>query len=119
MPSKRRLASTEAMKLVRPIIWRRCGGLCELCGHQLADFESFEAHHRKLRTRGGGDGPDNIVCLHPGCHSEVHQNPGTAGLSGFMVASWADPALTHIVYMGRLAFLKPDGSIEDLAGPLW
>lgn len=119
MTSKRRLASGEAMKLVRPIIWRRCAGLCEYCGVALGDFECFEAHHRKLRSRGGGDGPENIVATHPPCHDRIHARPESSQENGFMVSSWDDPASIPLLYMGRLALLGSDGSIVDLAGPLW
>ena len=73
----------------RAEVYRRCGGLCEGCGGAL---RGFDAHHRKLRSRGGTDEMDNVVALHRSCHEWVHANPHAATDLGLMVRSTDDPA---------------------------
>ena len=89
MTAKRR-ASTRAMKAVRPVIYERAGGVCEVCRVGIW-FTTFEAHHRKLRTRGGDDSPENLLALCSRCHKWVHDNPAEATALGYMVSSWDDP----------------------------
>jgi len=71
-------------------VWARCGGLCELCGDRLGAV--WQAHHRRLRSRGGHDEPANIVGLHVLCHRRVHGHPEWATGQGFQVSAYADPA---------------------------
>lgn len=88
--SKKRRQSTKAMKAARPVIYERAHGMCERCGTGIW-FTTYEAHHRKLRSRGGDDSPENLAALCSRCHSHVHANPAEATRDGFMVPSWADP----------------------------
>lgn len=102
----------SSMGAVRAVLWERCGGHCELCGRALTG--GFEAHHRRLRSRGGDDSAANLVAVHPGCHRWIHANPAEATKGGFMVPSWADPAETTIRYMGvATVWLRPDGTVAD------
>jgi hypothetical protein len=69
------------MRAARPIIWRRCGGRCEVSGKPI-EYESFDAHHRRLKGMGGTSRPDrdapfNLLALHP----QVH-NPGPGTVHG-------------------------------------
>ncbi len=80
---------------LRSSIFDRSEGTCDLCGRAV-DPNAWECHHRKLRSRGGRDSHANLVCLHPGCHAWVHQNPIEATENGFMVPSGADPAAVPV-----------------------
>lgn len=88
--SARRRASTRAMKAIRPVIYERSGGDCERCCTPVR-FEDFDAHHRKLRRRGGDDSAENLMVCCPPCHKWIHDNPAEATHLGYMVPSWADP----------------------------
>lgn len=59
------------------------------------DMGFFSHHHRQLR-RHGNDSPSNLVLLiGSGTNAEhgwMHQHPAMAGLLGYMVPSWRDPA---------------------------
>ena len=60
---------------------------CVRCG-----AVSDHAHHRKLRSQGGEDSPENLVRLCFLCHDWVHSNPAEAYEAGLLVKSWDDPA---------------------------
>lgn len=76
---------------LREYVWKRAAGRCDWCGSQLSPFR-WECHHRQLRSRGGKDVAENLIALHPGCHSWAHHHPTEATAVGLLVPSWADPA---------------------------
>ncbi|MDQ8040488.1 HNH endonuclease signature motif containing protein [Cellulosimicrobium sp. XJ-DQ-B-000] len=92
---------------LRMDVYARAGGRCDLCRIPLAG-NAFDAHHRKLRSRGGEDSLENLVALHRHCHDWVHHHPADATRLGFMVASHADPATTPLHLHGR-TWVLPDG----------
>ena len=71
---------------------------CVRCGRVIRGFGS--RHHRKFRSRGGGDEVSNRVLLcgsgTTGCHGLVHANPKDARVLGLAVASWEDSRLIPI-----------------------
>lgn len=79
-------------------------------------------HHRKLRSHGGPDSPDNLVLLTgtgtTGEHGAVHGDPRMAQRVGLIVPSWATPA-EYPIYrrdpynLGWDWFVQlPDGQLE-------
>jgi hypothetical protein len=92
---------------VRPILYARCRGRCELCGDQLGDV--WDAHHRQHRSRGGPDCPCNGAALHPGCHTlgpnAVHVRVRLATESGHNVSRYDDPRLTAMEVPQRVHLL--------------
>ena len=95
-------------KSIRNIVLARCKGYCEKCGGGLD--ENFALHHRKLRSRGGKDTPDNLVALHHECHNlgtnSVHLNIKMATERGLIVPSYATPS--------EFPLLLPNGFIVTL-----
>lgn len=88
---------------------------CARCGVFITNNGS--RHHRKLKSRGGGDEVSNGVLLcgsgTTGCHGWAHANPTTARLGGFIVASHEDPRdvpILHAIH-GRI-LLDDDGGWE-------
>ena len=83
----------------------RANGWCEKCGGYLND--NYALHHRRLRSQGGGDCPENILVVHHECHNlgtnSIHLNPKEAKIKGWICPSWADPS-EYPVHL-------PDGSI--------
>lgn len=56
-----------------------------------------DTHHRKMRSQGGDNEPQNLLrCCHH-CHMAVHASPAWAYSRGFLVKSWQDPALVEVV----------------------
>jgi hypothetical protein len=91
-------------KDLRASVIHRATHTCELCG-RWADPDTLQAHHRKLRTRGGEDSLENLVALHLECHGWVHANPAEATALGFMVSAWEDPATVPVMLHRRRLML--------------
>lgn len=73
----------------------------------------MEAHHRKLRSQGGGHGLTNLLALCPTCHAWCHEHPTGARLSGWIVPSVADPAFRGVLlHDGRTVRLTTDGGYD-------
>lgn len=93
---------------------RREGQSCARCGRGI--WENGSRHHRKFKSRGGGDEVSNGVLLcgsgTTGCHGWAHRYPREARAAGFAVNSWEDPALVPVLlYMAgkRPVYLDDDG----------
>lgn len=104
---RREQRAGPSMAELRPTLWGRCGGRCERCGRSL-EFETFDAHHRKYRSRGGKDEIVNLVALCPECHFWAHSHGREAGPAGFSVQASQDPGAIPVqVYAGRYASGRP------------
>lgn len=93
---------------------------CARCGEVI--WENGSRHHRKLRSRGGADAPENLILAcgsgTTGCHGWMHANPAEATALGFIVPTWRDPAahpMLHALY--GWVWLLPDGTAEGAAPP--
>ncbi len=53
-------------------LWQEQGGLCPVCGQKITKLTGWHNHHIVWRSKGGSDGAENRVLLHPNCHSQVH-----------------------------------------------
>lgn len=87
-------APVEFPAAARRLIAGRDADRCARCGRPLR--QGANAHHRKLRSRGGRGTPANGVLLcgsgTTGCHGWAHGNVKDATEAGLIVASWDDPA---------------------------
>jgi hypothetical protein len=98
---------------LRAQVRERAAGRCELCTDPLG--ASWEAHHRKLRSRGGQDSICNLVALCHGCHRRCHGHVAWAEEHGFIVASYDDPATVPLaLHLDRWVLLAPSGDYRDL-----
>ncbi|MEE6280181.1 HNH endonuclease [Georgenia sp. MJ170] len=77
-------------KKLRREVGQRAGWRCDACGRPVPE-EVGQAHHRKLRSRGGGDSLANLMWVCGACHGWIHGNPALATTAGWMVPSWGDP----------------------------
>ncbi len=69
----------------RDDVRQRSGGMCE-CRVKGCTNQATQFHHKKYKSRGGSDRPENIahVCLN--CHESIHRHrPGT---EKFRTSSW-------------------------------
>ena len=101
---------------LRDIVLTRCGGYCEHCGKPLPN--NFALHHRKLRSQGGANTPDNLIAVHHECHNlatkSIHMNPRASLLTGHMVSGYANPEETPLrLPDGRQVLLTPDGGYDQ------
>jgi hypothetical protein len=76
---------------------------CDPCKAAWADYQKAyrasdpsSTHHRKLRSQGGLDEPDNLIRLcgsgTTGCHGWAHANPAVARSYGLIVWRIRNPA---------------------------
>lgn len=107
--------SRDDWQAKREAIYARAGGRCEHCGCDLSN-SGMEAHHRMLRSQGGGHGLENLTALCPRCHhDEIHAHPSYAKSKGFIVPSGGDPACRALhLFDGRIVRLTPDGTYDEL-----
>lgn len=87
---------------------------CARCGKFI--IENGSRHHRKFKSRGGGDEVSNGVLLcgsgTTGCHGWAHANPDAARADGFAVWSHEDPILVPVrLFLAgkRLVYLDDEG----------
>ena len=96
------LAKRRPRKGLKPIplsarraVAARSGGVCEACGAAAASH----VHHRKLRSQGGDNSPENLLhlCAGPGgCHGRIHASPLRSYELGLLVRSTDDPATVAV-----------------------
>lgn len=53
-------------------LWFGQAGICPLCQQKITKESGWNLHHIQRRTDGGTETMDNLVLLHPHCHSQVH-----------------------------------------------
>lgn len=65
-----------------------------MCEARLAGCEGRAAHthHRKLRSQGGSDEPENLLRVCLACHHQIHIFPARSYELGLLVHGWDDPA---------------------------
>lgn len=83
---------------LKPAVFARSGGHCDLCGTGLRP-DQWEAHHRQPRGMGGDPTADtsaNLLALHTDCHRWVESHRDIAYTLGFLVRTGHDPATTPV-----------------------
>lgn len=108
--------SGRALEVRNERIDRRERQRCARCG--VVIWHGGSRHHRKFRSRRGGDEVSNGLLLcgsgTTGCHGWVHSNPISARQKGFAVNSTEDPRLVpveHAVY--GLVWLDDLGGVSS------
>lgn len=94
-------------KQARSLVYARSGGICEACGSARAT----DYAHRKARSQGGEWSPVNALHVCHVDHMIQHANPNMAAANGWMVRSWADPAIIPARLARGLVFLNEDGTV--------
>lgn len=95
---------------LREQLWTRSNGLCEVSGQAL-DYDTFDAHHRRLKGMGGTYREDtdllgNLLALDPIVHNgapwSVHQRPSWSKPRGYLLStSIEEPAVEPLLYRGK------------------
>lgn len=74
------------MKATRPIVEARSGGICEAPFFpHVCTSVATEMHHRKRRSQGGDNSPENIAHLCSNAHARVHAFPAEAYAVGLLI----------------------------------
>ncbi len=53
-------------------LWKQQNGICPICQEKITKITGWNTHHLIWKSKGGKDGVDNCVLLHPNCHRQVH-----------------------------------------------
>jgi RNA-directed DNA polymerase len=53
-------------------LWKQQDGICPICQEKITKITGWNTHHLIWKSKGGKDGVDNCVLLHPNCHRQVH-----------------------------------------------
>ncbi len=67
----------------------RAGSMCE-ADTPACTIGATMAHHRKLRSQGGSNDPDNGLAVCAPCHRWIHDHPAEAYAQGWMLRA-TDP----------------------------
>lgn len=88
-PARRGHNPDRAWQQARRWCLARAGHRCEAdLGEGRCTERATEAHHIKLRSRGGSDGDENLMALCSHHHRWAHANPALATELGMMRPSW-------------------------------
>ena len=99
-------------KALRDAVWNRSRGYCEKCGLPLHQ-DSWNWHHRKIKSQGGQDLVENGLALHFSCHRWIHDNPAESYKYGYMVPNGDTPlGLPVLLPNGLYATLTNDGHYD-------
>jgi predicted restriction endonuclease len=89
-------------KPIRQGVLERSNGRCEGCGQRL-DPDTWECHHRKLRSQFGKDELSNLLALCLPCHVLAHSKRRAFGEpNGLIVASWQQPEEVPVLLYGAV-----------------
>jgi RNA-directed DNA polymerase len=53
-------------------LWKQQDGFCPVCQQKITKATGWTNHHIVGKSKGGKDGVENCVLLHPNCHQQVH-----------------------------------------------
>jgi RNA-directed DNA polymerase len=53
-------------------LWKEQQGLCPHCKQKITKRTGWHSHHIIWKSKGGSDGRENRVLLHPDCHRAIH-----------------------------------------------
>ena len=54
-------------------LWKEQRGLCPVCNTKITRITGWRLHYCVPRVRGGSQGVENRVLLHPECHDRVRR----------------------------------------------
>jgi len=73
--SERRVARAKAALRSHHLLselWEKQGGICPNCNQPLTETTGWHNHHIVHKAKGGSNGAENRVLVHPNCHRQVH-----------------------------------------------
>jgi hypothetical protein len=88
--SERQKDYDAEFEAIRPVILRRCKGICERCG----EAPATHVHHKHRRGQGGTNHPlnlaglceDNLATGREGCHDWLHRHIAVAKKTGWITS---------------------------------
>jgi RNA-directed DNA polymerase len=58
-------------------LWKKQEGICPNCEEPITIETGWHNHHAIHKAKGGSNGRENRVLVHPNCHRQVHATKGT------------------------------------------
>lgn len=58
-------------------LWRSQKGICPVCNRKIDKETGWNNHHILWKSKGGSDGNQNRLLMHPNCHRQVHSQEMT------------------------------------------
>jgi 5-methylcytosine-specific restriction endonuclease McrA len=105
------VAAKDIPKAMREKVKARAGRHCERCAIAIL---SGEIHHRKNRSQGGEHTLQNLVFICKPCHDWIGAHPHLAGVEGYHVKPWCDPATVSIIlHRAGKVMLTGDGQYQS------
>lgn len=74
-PSEYQKGYNLGFKNRRAYVIERDKRICKVCGGKKCGNKHLTVHHILGRAEGGGDQPENLICISRECHQKVHQDP--------------------------------------------
>lgn len=108
--------SAVAYKNLRKAVYRRSRGACERCYVGIPE-DSFQCHHRRMRSQLGRDEFVNCVALCDRCHGHIHARPSESYREGWLVPSHAEPADCPLWRFGSWERLTETGWQQAKSAP--
>ena len=78
-------AREQILDEVRPLVFARDGYRCRIGLSPECTGQAEELHHKRLRSQGGLDTPDNLIAACHYCHRWCHNHPALAREAGVIV----------------------------------
>lgn len=75
---------TPEYRRARSQAFRAAGGRCQV-GAEGCTAVATQAHHRRYRSQGGEDTPENLLPVCAACHQWIHDHPKASARHGFTV----------------------------------
>lgn len=79
----------------RYALYERQDGRCPHCDQEMA-LDDADVHHRKKKTQGGTNHPDNLLLLPRVCHTDVHLAGTRSYELGHLVYRGDDPSAVRV-----------------------
>ena len=80
---KRKRKANKPLDDARVVAMQRAEMLCEAKWEQCTRW-GVHAHHKRRRSQGGTDTPDNLLIVCASCHLMIHTNPKEAAERGHL-----------------------------------
>ena len=81
---KRKVKRNKPLDEARVVAMQRAEMLCEAKWENCTRY-GVHAHHKRRKSQGGADTPDNLLIVCAYCHLMIHTNPQEASERGHLV----------------------------------
>jgi hypothetical protein len=84
-----RISEPYELRKAKKVVRARSGGRCEARIPSICTGRATEAHHIKMRSRGGKHEPENLLDACHACHQHITEHPKWATANGLIKSRYA------------------------------